>query len=218
MPAGLSCILLHGIPQDPRPLKQLEQLRQAVADNVDTFYAFQWARVIKAWRRRIAEGRFASEAIKSFDRFLKQEAKKDRYLVIIGYSAGGFIFYRWLLDFQPPEEEKDRIVLASMIAAPYHVREGSVRLNEVSLVVAERLLNEDEIRRIGESLPSRLRVFLGEKDTRIGEYNAIFPGGLDSTTLKQVRVPGADHTTICEHRMVLDQVSAWVRAIREALP
>ncbi len=209
-------LAVHGFPEHgSQPQEQLEPLRQGLKLPQARWRAAAWigterrdlGQVIRLLRDRAFGSTYVSTIHSEVESVL--QAEPDSPLVIIAYSLGGLLVYRWLAElatasmlariphifclaspvrFLQPEQ---RIYFQHLLNHPITVREPSVQF-----AALKRNLTEHQ-----------LTVFIAGQDRTILKRNAsfgLFRSGLG--LVEQINVPTADHLSIIAHEDVCTRI------------
>ena len=199
---------IHGLPQSGGvPSGQLDPIRADLAADdriVDRDPAFRWCEgsALRDALKRLGDGSFATAYVPAVAAAL-QPMPTDSPLLVVAYSSGGYLLYRWLVEYAT-DAERDRLAVVA-IAAPYRCRTGGFRLKTDQrhpFAFGEANFNAKEI--AAKLLPKRLLLVLAEHDTPVefgdGAFTADEDGGAELVqrgTVRQRVVAGADHQSVC---------------------
>lgn len=213
--AGLVLAGIHGLPTigvDPRD--QLGGIRLALLEFPRLSLGFRdiaWASAtfddMKNWIRRLKEGAFSRFHAAQFAQQLVFGSGNK--IVVIAFSAGGFIFYRWLTEFADPNLD----LSAVMISSPLRCDEGVFHFED-DPKQRDYLFNDPRIDAgdIANRLrPGSLTVLIAENDGTVLPHNAMFPPHLvESGAVVQHMISGTTHRTVCNdrvtHHFILDHI------------
>ncbi len=203
-------ILIHGFPEPGESIKeQLKAIRELCNSLNSELDEFIWAtdnreeqgmligRLVKPGESLVD---FLSDVYSSwYEKHIKRLPPETKYIVI-SYSAGGALFYRWV------EKVRYRhhiscIASALTIAAPidiptqiiFHFRKRPVRVRDEPEMDAEKIISKLRAGKV------RLKVVFGEDDETIPEEYASFSKSLD---VDQELIRFADHISIRSDKTV----------------
>jgi hypothetical protein len=206
------------------PCDQLKPITQAIAspfpslDGVDE--CSRWADGTEEGFGRagtlLRHRKFASVLAGELDTWLDQEPRSEKYLIVIAFSAGGMIFYRWLAE-RGRKEETERILSAFVIASPYQCMDGYVVFEndpeQKRHPFKEPRISCDQI--VANLDPGKLTVILAGQDGTIKRRDSeIDQEYIQSGMVIQETVPEAKHLSICKDPRTHDII---VRRLRNVL-
>ena len=180
-------VLIHGWKEGKTdPLTQLDSIgRQLEAVSLSTV-PFDWGTEHGFWDsyNLLRQGKFADTLSQEFDDWLQTNSRDVGYrrLIIIAYSLGGLIFYKWAVDHRTRDADREKIALAVTIASPYQCSLGKVDIEADMPDGKQRILRLGNINEPGitcsdivESLPSgTLKVLLAGKDVTALRPDSMF--------------------------------------------
>lgn len=213
---------IHGLPEPGiPPSSQLDPIRTALASDpriVDRDPGFQWcdgtASSLRDAVTRFRDGTFGAIFLPTIDRAIRP-VPTDGTLLVVAFSGGGYLAYRWLVE-HPVDSERLAVVT---IAAPYRCRAGGFRFRPTQknpFPFNDRTLKARDI--AAGLMPGRLLVLLAAGDTTAVADDAAFDaddeGGaalIEGGVVLQHTIPGVDHQAICSndetHRRIRDFVA-----------
>lgn len=223
----LTIVLIHGLSQQNEdPLEVFDRIKQEIQQILPqpNIKYFTWKDLVVNAPKQLARGQLLKNLLPEFRSFLN-EIDLNTNIVVIAYSAGGFLFYRWLADSQTTQAVIDRIAFAFMIGAPHQCPEGFVTLerDKRKLNVGERSLTKPEVEKILEFAGDKLKIYWGDNDDTIKPSNAQFPPyqmkDLSAvSSVDNVLVLGATHLSICAEDKVVSDLRSYLTAYMSRLP
>ena len=246
-------ILIHGLPpavrerdvawgsNPPFELASIEpQLR-----SIGPVWAFPWGRETGpiATRRLLTTGNFGKTLANRFNDELQDRIRGfgvDEKLLVVAYSLGALIFYRWVSDPEANPHHKARVALGVTIAAPYQCETGSWDIEPlegdekraIKDVREPRIEPADVLR----NLPNNtLKILLAEEDGTILPYDSSFRKDLFPVRLRhleedlsalrlrlhrfrpvrEVRIKGTCHRDICDDQKTLEYIQGFCDSLGE---
>lgn len=214
-PVG-GAILIHGLQEgDIDPLTQFTDIKPHLLSITPNILPFEWGKDkdfgFPNIYKHLRKGDFGETLAESFSNWLSDKARafgpNDR-LVVVTYSIGGLIFYRWVTYSTVKDANIARICLAVTIASPYQCLTGTVGL-EAPGGTRKTLkgINEPQVNPadILKNLPDNtLKVVLAENDITILREDSEFVGYKEQHIIK-----GATHRTIYAHDQTLKYIRTY---------
>jgi len=205
---------LAGAGENPRiPLEPIVRLLSATVDSVTIGY-LAWASGsysdLSTSIRLLMEGTLSERVAVRLDaRVADLGRQPESPVLLVAYSIGGYILYRWLAKYGPPTAN----LAVVAIAAPYAIRSGRLQLpldptRWVAHVSEPPVDPHLVVRRLG---PGNLLIISAREDLVFDASWVEFPPTLaDAGLVRQQNIPGAGHRSILTAPTVLDSIRKFV--------
>ena len=211
-------VLIHGLPETgAAPLDQLAAARDICDSRGFAVAGYRWAAGtltdFKAALHLLESETesFTEQHARGFQKWLQSEpaVSKEDGLVVVAYSAGGAILYRWMCEIATPDQV-GRLAMAIMIASPHTVPSPMYLEkfpNHPLLVNNERVILPTDIVKMFVDSDTQLRVLLGGCDITVPVEYGMFPGLEDE---RQHVIRFATHSSICTHPQAKQRLRTWL--------
>lgn len=208
-------LTLHGFPQwRGDPSAQFTAIRTTLRLPSGSWRDFFW--VGDTTRQQLEEAfdrlkdpmeSFSAHYADLFDPWLHDQVKtigSNDPVVILAYSLGALIFFRWLAD-KASLADVEGITTIFCLAGPYRFRNPqTVFMGRRVFQILEQTL---PARRIGRYLRRwQLVALSAEGEDRFTLWNCLFGPQLTYNIVDQHVIGGADHDTLCTHPATLDYI------------
>ncbi len=143
---------------------------------------------------------------------LDQAISKSEQLVVIAYSGGGHIFYRWLA-LSESQTYQRRIQKAILIASPYQCKKRKISLEGREIPFLDEAIDSALI--VKNLDTHRLHVLLAKNDTTILRQDAEFDDYKKLGVVSQEEID-TTHDDICSNQKTIDYIIECLRDILSA--
>lgn len=214
-------VLIHGLPtRDPGadPRLQLATIESRLSPVLPRILYFDWGAGFLDTYHLLTDGRFGEEMAEKFDPWFRDNTQNLQRLVVVAYSLGGLIFYKWVTNLKTRPEDRAKVSLAVTIASPYQCLLGAISIEATN----GRILTLINIREppvspadILKYLPPRtLKILLPENDITILPHDSSFTNNpyvqhSSPPVFEERIIGGATHNTICDHPNTLNNIVAF---------
>ena len=208
---------IHGLPEkDRHPAEQLRPLREGLGIAPSSWHEYTWATPGFGTGRamqRLQNREFGKYYAGQFETWFRNELTHiptGTHLLVIAYSAGAFIFLRWLSDYAT-DIDIETISAAFCLAGPRRFRqpEQLFRLedqpDDPPILVREEPLRL--ARMIRKLRPWQLGSLIARLDATIPRWNSAFPGRLAGSVVDQHTIWEARHKSLPSSPSAVSYVS-----------
>lgn len=217
---SLHIFVVHGLPRRGEdPFSRLEQLRTALRIPQTNWHKFEWATspiAAARARARLQNRQFGIFYPPHFADWLHRERASlpsEAKVIIIAYSAGGFIVLKWLADLA---SEEDAAIIAAVfcLGSPYRFFQPEQDFyfedmpNEPPVTVREDSLQPRLI--TSKLRPWQLIIVLAGLDRTIPRWNAVWPRWLTQSKVDEHIVRRARHLNLCGQPNAISYVTARI--------